>query len=252
MSDDPYSRVDYRRLIAWPERVRREAPFLRELAAAAPLPRALDLGCGTGEHARFLASEGLEVVGVDRSPSMLDKAREGELPAGLRFIAGDLTELASLVDGRFGLALCLGNVLPHLRDEQALDTFFSGLRQHLAPGGVFCLQILNYERIIGQKVRYLPVSVRPGEGEEIVFLRLMTPRDDGTVLFNPTTLAYRPGAEPPVEVVASKNVELRGWRRPELAARLAAAGFAAVEPFGGMQREPYQSDTSADLVLVAR
>ena len=25
--DDPYSRVDYRRLIAWPERIRREAPF---------------------------------------------------------------------------------------------------------------------------------------------------------------------------------------------------------------------------------
>jgi len=38
MNDDPYSRVDYRRMVAWPERIRREAPFLREFLKRAPTP----------------------------------------------------------------------------------------------------------------------------------------------------------------------------------------------------------------------
>ncbi|MBK9967495.1 MAG: hypothetical protein IPP07_22530 [Holophagales bacterium] len=49
--NDPYARLSYRRLIAWPARIQREAPFLREVLAGAPSKRLLDLGCGTGEHA---------------------------------------------------------------------------------------------------------------------------------------------------------------------------------------------------------
>src|SRR6266498_3666978 len=35
----------------------------------------LDLGCGTGNHSLLLDQRGYEVVGVDRSASMLDHAR---------------------------------------------------------------------------------------------------------------------------------------------------------------------------------
>ena len=80
----------------------------------------------------------------------------------------------------------------------------------------------------------------------------MDPRPDGTVLFNPTTLRYRPGEEPPVEVMATRNVRLRGWRRGELEALLDAAGFARRDLYGGMRREPYDPAASPDLVIVAR
>jgi predicted TPR repeat methyltransferase len=43
--------------------------------AAAPMRRILDLGCGTGRHADLLAERGYEVVGVDRSPHMIEQAR---------------------------------------------------------------------------------------------------------------------------------------------------------------------------------
>jgi 2-polyprenyl-3-methyl-5-hydroxy-6-metoxy-1,4-benzoquinol methylase len=87
MPDDPYSRVDYRRFVAWPQRIEREWPFLQKVLGSAPSRRVLDLGCGTGEHARFLATKGFSVVGIDASESMLAKAREGSTPAGVELVA---------------------------------------------------------------------------------------------------------------------------------------------------------------------
>src|SRR5512135_937049 len=98
--DDPYSRVDYRRLIAWPERIRREWPFLEQVLPAPPA-RLLDLGCGTGEHSRFLAEKGYQVVGLDSSEAMLQKAREGGPFPRVTFLDGDIVQVASLVDGVF-------------------------------------------------------------------------------------------------------------------------------------------------------
>jgi SAM-dependent methyltransferase len=43
--------------------------------ATGPVRRVLDLGCGTGGHAVVLAEREYLVVGVDRSPEMLERAR---------------------------------------------------------------------------------------------------------------------------------------------------------------------------------
>lgn len=251
--EDHYSRFDYRRLIAWPERIRREWPFLDEVLGSGPSRRLLDLGCGTGEHARFLASHGFEVLGVDRSESMLERAREGDPLPGLSFVLADFVDLGTALEGLYGGAICLGNALPHLGDDESLGRFFAGLRRHLAPGAPLLLQILNYDRIFSTGQRHLPLNFRADpDGGEVVFLRLMDPRPDGTVIFNPTSLRYRPGEEPPVEVVASKNVRLRGWRRAQVEELLAAAGFTDLELYGGMKHEPWEPEEASDLVVVAR
>jgi glycine/sarcosine N-methyltransferase len=249
--DDPYSRVDYRRLVAWPERIEREWPFLSRVLGRPG--RVLDLGSGTGEHSRFLASKGFAVVGVDSSPSMLSKAREAPLPANLAFVEGDIADVERLTSGEFDGAICLGNTLPHVRTRRDLGRFFVGLRARLKRGAPLLLQVLNYEKVIAGGQRYLPINFRRDEEEgEIVFLRLMTPRPDGTVVFTPTTLRYRPGGEPAVEVVTARNVELTGWRRGDLVDLLDLAGFGRRELFGTVGEARFDPATSTDLVIVAR
>jgi glycine/sarcosine N-methyltransferase len=251
--DDPYARSEYRRLIAWEARIEREGPFLRGLLAAAPDRSVVDLGCGTGEHVAFFAREGARAVGLDRSEAMIEAARDHEARGEGRFVLGDALEAASVLadEPPFGLALCLGNMLPHLQEDEDLERFLAQVSFLLAPGGIFLLQILNYTRIREGAVRALPVNVREGEGgEEIVFLRLMKPQPDGRILFFPTTLTLDAESEEPVAVATTRRVPLRAWTDADLCPRFEAAGMAFTL-YGTMQGAPYDAQTSNDLVLTA-
>lgn len=252
-NDDQYSRVDYRRMIAWPERLQREGPFFDAIFSDAHPRRLVDLGCGTGEHTRLLASAGFEVVGVDSSESMLEKAREAPPVEGASFLAGDIRDLPRVVDGPFGGALCIGNVLPHMTTAGEIESFFGGIAAVLASGAPLVLQILNYDRIIDKGERHLPLNFREGENGEVVFLRLMSPKADGTVLFFPTTLELRPDDEDePVRVAHARRVVLRGWRGAEVDSACRTAGFREVTLLGSYGREAFDAASSKDLVVVAR
>ncbi len=77
--------------------------------------RAIDLGCGAGANAIFLAQSGFEVVGVDFSPVALKKARRASVAAGLserlRFVQGDLTARSLPgVEGPFDLLVDYGTL----------------------------------------------------------------------------------------------------------------------------------------------
>lgn len=250
--DDPWSRVDYRRLIAWPERIAREWPFLERALAEATGAPVIDLGCGTGEHSRHLAAQGFDVIGIDASRSMLDKAREPPLPPNLHFIEGDIVEIGALVQREAAGAICLGNTLPHL-DEASMRRFAGALAQTLRSGAPFVFQVLNYDRLRAKKLRHLPLNFRASDdGGEVIFLRLMEPQDDGTVIFTPTTLRYDPRRDPPVEVTSTRSVRLHGWTWPGLRAIFEDAGFSSAAVFGGYDAAPFNALESSDIIGVMR
>jgi SAM-dependent methyltransferase len=250
--DDPWSRVDYRRLIAWPARLEREWPFLERVLESAPGRRVLDLGAGTGEHSRRIAEAGFEVVGIDSSEAMLEKAAEPPLPGNVRFVRGDIADIQRLVQSPADAAICLGNTLPHLEDD-AMAKLAGGLAGVLSPGAPLVAQMLNYERIRARTVRHLPLNFRPGEdGSETIFLRVMSGVSDGHVIFSPTTLRYAPDEDPPVEVTATRSVRLRAWTWPELRAVFERAGFDCSNVYGGFDGTPYRPDESSDVLAVMR
>jgi SAM-dependent methyltransferase len=247
---DAYGRIAYRSLIAWPERLQREAPLLQRVLEGGPSRLVLDLGCGSGEHTRFLNALGYEATGVDASPSQLEAARAAE-PQG-RYLQAGLTELAAVIGAGQGGAICLGNTLPHLCEEDEIRAFFGGLAHCLLPGAPFLLQLLNYDRILDRGERTFPVVLRPGEteAESTVFLRLMTHHGGGRLTFTPATLRYHPGTANPLELIAAHDVPLRGWRRAEVEALLTGNGFRVREVLGTMTGEAWSAGSS-DLVLVA-
>jgi SAM-dependent methyltransferase len=248
---DAYGRIAYRSLVAWPERLQREAPLFLRVLEPGPSRRVLDLGCGSGEHSRFLAAQGFAVTGVDASYAQLEAARAAD-PEG-HYVLADLAALPGGIEGAQGGAICVGNTLPHLCEEAQVRAFFTGLAGLLLPGAPFLLQLLNYDRILDGGERAFPVTLRPatGEGDETVFLRLMTHHGEGRLSFTPATLRYRPGAEAPLELLAAHTVPLRGWRRAQVEALLGESGFRVEEVLGTMTGESWSANSS-DLVLVAR
>src|SRR5262252_7149723 len=67
-------------------------PMLIQVVESGVLPvgRALDVGCGTGTNAIWLAQHGYEVLGVDLAPLAIEKARAKLLPgAACRFASLD-------------------------------------------------------------------------------------------------------------------------------------------------------------------
>lgn len=73
---------------------------VREVAESLEPGSALDLGCGEGGDAVWLASRGWETVGVDLSDTAVARARAAAASVGLeanavRFVAADLSEWAT-------------------------------------------------------------------------------------------------------------------------------------------------------------
>ncbi len=92
---------------------------------------ALDLGCGTGRHALWLAAAGARVTAVDFSEGMLDQARAKPGADRVRFLTLDLHRPLPFAAGSFDVVVS-GLVLEHL---QELEPFLAEARRVLKPGG---------------------------------------------------------------------------------------------------------------------
>lgn len=107
--------------------------------------RVLEYGAGTGRITVPMALAGSAVVAVERAPAMLDglRARLADEPAAVRArvtpIAADAITLS--LDERFDRVLFPFNGLAHLHTADQLGEFFTRVRTHLAPGGLFAFDL---------------------------------------------------------------------------------------------------------------
>lgn len=229
--------------------------LVERVLAGAPSKRILDLGCGAGRHARWLAERGYSVVGIDASDAAIERAKAAPVPEGVEFYLGDMGAVEGAVRGHFGGAICLGNTLPYLLTPESLSRMLVGLRRRSLAGAPFVFEVLNYDRIFAGAERALPLEVVPSpEGELIVLelLKVQEPGEEGIVIHSRATLRHQPGASTPIEVVGSTQSQLRGWRRGELEAMLDVARWPDRELYGDLAGAPFDAAESLELVVVAR
>lgn len=224
-----------------------------ELAARAGGP-VLELGCGTGRLLVPLARAGHEVVGVDNSAVMLDRARQRLGAAGLgdavELVAGDMREF--VLPRRFRLAIVPTKNFFYLL---AVDDQLRALRAiaaHLEPGGLLALDLLH------PTPEWL--SRPPGTVRQDVAGRLT----GSTVLRTETVVASDPATQQRTmrsryDVVAADatlRVHIVEWSlryayRYEIEHLLARCGFEVDSVAGGYDGRPLTADSPV-LFVVAR
>lgn len=105
--------------------------------------RAIDLGCGTGSDAVFLAEQGIDVIGIDFSATALEQAKRRAAQHGVQveWLEGDVLDIP-LADGSIDLALdrgCLHHLTTNDQRRYAIE-----VARILKPGGSLLVREMNH------------------------------------------------------------------------------------------------------------
>jgi malonyl-CoA O-methyltransferase len=137
-----------------------EEPVVRAALGDVSGLSVLDLGCGTGRHALWLAAAGAKVTAVDFSEGMLGEARRKPGADSVRFQVHDLHQPlpfdASSFDG-----IVSGLVLEHLKD---LSFVFGQAKRVLKPSGIAVVSAMHPAMFLrGAFARFID----PDSGEKV-------------------------------------------------------------------------------------
>jgi len=166
----------------------------------------LDLCCGTGIVTLPLAETGLEVVGVDIAPAMLQQAKtKATDPINPTFILGDALEFRTAQ--RFGLVLMTGNAFQCFLTDGDIAALFARVYALLSPGGVFIFDTRlpegydftldddfklwsEYEDAAGNSVRFLARQTAYDSEQGVLRYEMQDVFADGTVKPSSETLKF--------------------------------------------------------------
>ena len=146
-------------------RATRRAKLIATGAQLERRKRVLEIGCGTGMFTEIFSRTGAQIVAVDISGDLLEKAKARCLPSGNVHFHKKRFEDCD-VDGSFD-AVIGSSVLHHLDFKQALSKMYDLLK----PGGIVSFaepNILNPQVFIERRFRKFFPYVSP---EETAFVR---------------------------------------------------------------------------------
>jgi cyclopropane fatty-acyl-phospholipid synthase-like methyltransferase len=99
--------------------------------------RTIDLGCGAGNYAIYLAGMGFDVTGIDSSPTAIRFAREKADRVGVTcsFVVADLLGDLHEVQGKFDFGFDY-ELLHHFMPEER-ETYVKNVASLLSPGATY-------------------------------------------------------------------------------------------------------------------
>ncbi|MGB2694813.1 MAG: class I SAM-dependent methyltransferase [Dehalococcoidia bacterium] len=218
---------------------------------------ALELACGTGRVSIPIARDGIRVVGLDRSPAMLARAREKSADlANVRWVEGEMTNF-DLPD-RFGLVFIPARSFLHLLTVQDQLSCLRCIHRHLVADGRLAIDIFNPDIVM------IAQRLTTNRGTVHHRSRYRHPRTDRSVRGWETT-EYRPADQELTSTFIDEeltddgavisrihcDLKLRYVFRYEMEHLLARAGFEVEALYGDHFGSAFD-DTSPEMVWVAR
>lgn len=206
----------------------------------------LDVGCGTGRLTRAIAAAGLETVGLDITPEMLERARMLSEDLDVEWVLGDARTMQ--LGRKFRLILMTSHGFQHLLTDDDIGAFFDRAREHLLDDGYLAFETRNYavnnfssseepepwtsyQDPHGRWIdEHLGGRYEPKTGiEQLTFVQVY--RDNGERLESTTTLRYLP--------VDRLNELLREH------------GFEVVEQYGFWDKTPFD-ERQREIISICR
>lgn len=155
-----------------------EAHYLKSLLTqhAQGASSILELGCGTGAHAEYLARQGFTVHGIDMSEAMVAQANERKksLPADiaerLSFAVGDVRTYQT--DQCFDVVISLFHVVSYQTSNADLKATLTTADKHLSDGGLFIFDYWYGPSVLSDQPE---VRVKRLENDNIHVTRIAEP-----------------------------------------------------------------------------
>jgi len=197
----------------------------------------LDALCGVGRISTEMASRGYRMTGVDLSPRFLEAARESSAGLDCEFIESDIRDFSR--PGAFKLALNLYNSFGYLESPEEDLRMLQAIRQSLAPGGLFIMQVFGKETVAR--------DFKDNEWWE---------RDGVTVLAESRVVGAWEGLRSHWRVIDGDRTDEYGFDQrlysgSELRRALEESGFSDVSVHGALDLRPYDQEAD-DLVAIGR
>jgi SAM-dependent methyltransferase len=221
-----------------------QVDFFRRLFAEHGVRSVLDCACGTGRHLLLFHSLGCKVSGSDLSRAMLDRARQNLAGRGIQVALqeADYCELPWHFRRRFDAVTCLNSIGYMAGDSQVLRAFRS-MAGVLRDGGLLILTAVPTDRQWREKPRFwLGASTHTTSRVFAVDYLERSAR------FHILDIFHGEGQHE----LKVWSAELNLLLRDDQERLLDAAGFQAVNFYGGFDFEPYDRETSRKLIAVAR
>ena len=228
-----------------------DIPFYVDEAGRTAGP-VLELACGTGRLTIPIAQSGVEITGLDLSPSMLAHARNKAKQTGVEiaFVEGDCRNFQ--LGRKFALIFMAFNSMQHLHDHASLTGLFCSVRQHLASGGRFIFDAFN------PKIEILARSPEDRRSER----EYEDPDRKGTVVLE-QTMHYddvsqvsriqwyfsRRGPNGEERDFRVEHLHMRCFFPQELDLLVRHHGFRIEEKFGNFERNPFASKDPKQVVV---
>jgi SAM-dependent methyltransferase len=228
-----------------------DIPFYIEEAKRAMGP-VLELACGTGRLAIPIAQSGVEIVGLDVSPSMLAHARAKTKQAevAITFVEADCRSFA--LGRKFALIFMGFNSMQHLHDHVSLASLFFNVRQHLATGGRFVFDVFNPKLSLLARQpdeRKHERDYQDPDRKGTIALEHTVHYDDASQVAHIQCYFTRHGANGEERDFRQEELNMRCFFPQELDLLVRSQGFAILEKFGNFERKPFASGEPKQIVI---